>query len=684
MPGDDTISLSKGCFVYRNQNTQTRAKEENWSKRREFYETMWARIESEIESIQETAHKSIIKDIVKFVKRGTTLRQLSEIPTCAIVLGVNTPDHSQFFNLLFRELESLTTHVIILNSRDCSNIASMVQKTVTGFIKDNEWDESSQLTKYNYTFSLLESWYMSKIQLKQLPKKCKSPRKKKKLEESMVNPPLVIVLDKFETFNSDIVENFILVCNSYVDKLPLVLIFGVATAMTTVHTSLTQKASSCLAIESFYSLSPVDYLSQVLQIIMNPSLPFKMGPNVFRLVVDYVLFYDFSVTNLKRLLKFCLFEHFYENKASILCCNENTVADNVRKLSKTELDDIIALHSIKSRLGGSRPNNRRTPIKQNIQKIIIDSLQNIHTNASEIDCLMPCLHGLVKDIPGQPFGKQIRELYQLILERDISTTEEFEKSFKLFGMMSTEDMARNLENFICILNEQYNGRKVESLVRIGTDIQDYLEKLKKLPENLPINVEEKTKSIMLNWGKMTSRSQLKEKLKDLVEHKKETPQEVWCNDLISYLKRVFGKLTSPSNLPLHEVFYFDDVAAVERHMLPSPRAALQNALRHPHNYLQCSCCKLKDLDEVPSSLPDICIAYKLHLECGRLINLYDWFQSFCMILQKKKQRKGKNGKKEDSVLFARFMNCVTELQLLGFIKPTQRKTDHMMRLTWGF
>lgn len=27
-----------------------------------------------------------------------------------------------------------------------------------------------------------------------------------------------------------------------------------------------------------------------------------------------------------------------------------------------------------------------------------------------------------------------------------------------------------------------------------------------------------------------------------------------------------------------------------------------------------------------SAAPDICIAYKLHLECGRLINLYDWLE----------------------------------------------------------
>ena len=32
---------------------------------------------------------------------------------------------------------------------------------------------------------------------------------------------------------------------------------------------------------------------------------------------------------------------------------------------------------------------------------------------------------------------------------------------------------------------------------------------------------------------------------------------------------------------------------------------------------------------------------------------------------------------------ARFMRAVGELQFLGFVKATKRKTDHVERLTWG-
>ena len=32
---------------------------------------------------------------------------------------------------------------------------------------------------------------------------------------------------------------------------------------------------------------------------------------------------------------------------------------------------------------------------------------------------------------------------------------------------------------------------------------------------------------------------------------------------------------------------------------------------------------------------------------------------------------------------ARFIRAVSELQFLGFVKATKRKTDHVERLTWG-
>ena len=99
-------------------------------------------------------------------------------------------------------------------------------------------------------------------------------------------------------------------------------------------------------------------------------------------------------------------------------------------------------------------------------------------------------------------------------------------------------------------------------------------------------------------------------------------------------------------------------------------------------------------------MPDLCIAYKLHAECGRLINLYDWMVSFNCVHKKVqlhfslistnalqvnllKQDDEEDNEEIEPIIQARFIRAVAQLQLLGFIQSSKRKTDHVARLTWG-
>lgn len=90
---------------------------------------------------------------------------------------------------------------------------------------------------------------------------------------------------------------------------------------------------------------------------------------------------------------------------------------------------------------------------------------------------------------------------------------------------------------------------------------------------------------------------------------------------------------------------------MRRHLNATPRTSIQSALSSPYYYLQVRPRVIINFDTVQkrnyeqfqtfffqnenlktedgtvsNSAPDICIAYKLHLECGRLINLFDWLE----------------------------------------------------------
>jgi origin recognition complex subunit 3 len=128
---------------------------------------------------------------------------------------------------------------------------------------------------------------------------------------------------------------------------------------------------------------------------------------------------------------------------------------------------------------------------------------------------------------------------------------------------------------------------------------------------------------------------------------------------------------------------------------------------------------------------DLCRAYHLFKDAGKLVNLADWFHAFEREIDQMKERKKKrrrlngggeadddNEEKEeeeeeeeedeedeeeedesdgeDSVgrktkrqrqrqrrrVEARFVEAVSELALIGFLQPTKRKTEHVARVVW--
>jgi origin recognition complex subunit 3 len=62
---------------------------------------------------------------------------------------------------------------------------------------------------------------------------------------------------------------------------------------------------------------------------------------------------------------------------------------------------------------------------------------------------------------------------------------------------------------------------------------------------------------------------------------------------------------------------------------------LFTALEAPHTYLQCECCKENIMGP---QMEDSCVLYKLYQECGKLINLQDWYDAFRSIVDAEGER----------------------------------------------
>lgn len=155
---------------------------------------------------------------------------------------------------------------------------------------------------------------------------------------------------------------------------------------------------------------------------------------------------------------------------------------------------------------------------------------------------------------------------------------------------------------------------------------------------------------------------------------------------------------------------------------PSIRASIISGLLYPFEYINQAQSQNVNQDQTPPSnpelweLPDTSILFRRYLDSGKMINVYDWFESFAVVLEnqrrnsrrqeqaqneatkskgkgKMKESPRKGGKRKQAEdeddeeaqekwklqVQARFIRALHELDYLGFIKHTRRKKDHVLR-----
>uniref|UniRef100_A0A3P8TWZ5 Origin recognition complex subunit 3 n=1 Tax=Amphiprion percula TaxID=161767 RepID=A0A3P8TWZ5_AMPPE len=621
--------------------------------------------------LQDELNRKILDSLLDFTRKCSSARQHSdwasqmranEIPTAALVLGVNVPDHDITFQSLSELLhQSVTPHVASVEAKECGALKHLMKRVLERLmdtVVDDDEEEtehtSTQLHKrVNCSLSALCDWYITKT------KKGFKANSSGLLEQQ---PPVVIIFKDLEAFNPRVLQDFILICSRYIERLPLMFIFGIATSPSTIQRMLPHSVSSLLCIELFQSLSCTQHLATVIdQLILTPQFPFKLNAKVMQVLLSIFLYHDFSVRNFIKGLQLALLEHFHSQPLSVLCCKKKEAVLNVMQLSHRDLERIRQLPSFKryvEKQESQEQVNLMTDdchLKETCRKMI-KGLHKYHKNYYPI---LKCLHTLTSALPRYPLGKQIRELHLTCLEKNVWENEDYQSAMKLL----------NIPIILC-------------------DFLSFVLFLTAVVSEMAPSVEDSITSPIKNLQKKTDLFQLQKTLLEMNEtrrSKKLSPFEILRNEALEFIDSlVKSHLSPPESQTLHEVCYYSSSATVRRHLNATPRTSIQAALSSPYYYLQNENLKTED-GTVSNAAPDICIAYKLHLECGRLINLYDWLEAYATVVSAADGNDPDSDGygKVDEVKHARFIRSVSELEFLGFIKSTKQKTDHVARLTWG-
>ncbi|XP_027028390.1 origin recognition complex subunit 3 isoform X2 [Tachysurus fulvidraco] len=618
----------------------------------------------------------------------------NEIPTAALVLGVNVPDHDMTFQSLSDLLqESVTPFAVSVQAQECAALKNLMQRILERLmgagvsVEDEEEDSSMSLPKKRVSCSMsaLCQWYKTVIKKRPV----KSPGK----ESSPVNafsesPPILVIFKDFEAFNPRVLQDFIIICSRYIQELPLIFIFGIATSPSTIQHMLPHSVSSLLCIELFQSLSCTQHLATVIdKLILTSQYPFKLSGKVLQVLVSIFLYHDFSVRNFVKGLQLALLEHYHSQPLSVLCCEKKEFLACAQKLSHQDVEMVRQLPSFMRYVEA-----QDTPeqvqlltsdehVKVVCQKLLKD-LRKYHKNYYP---MLRCLHTLTSSLPKYPLGKQIRELHISCLEKNIWETNEYESAMQLLRLLAKDELVTTLRKCVDILK----SGKTKKMKSALDELEDYLVKFEQLDSMYVEDLnEEEVTSPGKDLQKKTDLFQLQKTLLEMKgsrRSKKMSPFELLRNETLGVLDGLVRSHLSPPELqPLYEVCYYSSSAILRRHLNATPRTSIQTALTHPFYYLQNVSLKT-DAGTVSNAAPDICVAYKLHLECGRLINLYDWLEAYATVASaaEGKDPDSEEYGKVDELKHARFIQAVSELEFLGFVKSTKQKTDHVARLTWG-
>uniref|UniRef100_A0A8C7CU50 Origin recognition complex subunit 3 n=1 Tax=Oncorhynchus kisutch TaxID=8019 RepID=A0A8C7CU50_ONCKI len=613
---------TKGCFVFKPSAKKRRKTPtvedyfthgcedtENSKLRFRNCQTLWEKMKADTELLQDELNRKILDSLLAFIRKSVSTFQRGtddwasgmrahEIPTAALVLGVNVPDHDMTFQCLSDQLQqSVTPFVVSVQATECTGQSCVCVQCSTNVNQK----------RVHCSLITLCNWY------KTVTKVCTASGTASKKRTSVgkdmqQHPPIVVIFKDLEAFTPKVLQDFILICSRYVEQLPLMFVFGIATSPSTIQHMLPHSVSSLLGIELFQSLSCTQHLASVIdKVILTSQFPFKPNGKVLQVLVSIFLYHDFSVRNFIKGLQLALLEHFHSQPLSVLCCKKEAALVHATELSHRDVERLQQLPSFMRYVEEQGPQEQvelltsDDHVKEVCQKLLKD-LCKYHKNYYTT---LRCLHILTASLPKYPLGKQIRELHISCLEKNVWENDEY----------------------VCTLLEMKKSRRTKEMSQF----------------------------------------------------------EIFRDQALEFIDSlVRSHLAPPESQPLYEVCYYSSSAVLRRHLNATPRTSIQTALSNPYHYLKNEDLRAED-GTVSNAAPDICIVYKLHLECGRLINLYDWLEAYATVVS------AAEGKDPDSVDFgkvdelkhARFIQAVSELEFLGFIKSTKQKTDHVSRLTWG-
>ncbi|KAF8489850.1 origin recognition complex subunit 3 N-terminus-domain-containing protein [Gautieria morchelliformis] len=594
------------------------------------YRKAWDRCLGRVKKIIHSLQHHVVDHITSTIQHAYVVSSEDVVlPSSELVtVIVSSSDRTYVHECFARILETLSEEVnttshdesatdpipVALVSRisetDCQSITSIIKALISGFITQPlgiHWqakEVKSSLSLANYDMYILRAWYQAAQTLYV------------KGTSGADTPALVVMVQDLDLIDPINLRDLFELCRCHIPHVPISFLLGTSDS-NYLHSVLPRSTLSCIKLERHNLPLDVKILETVVRetffsLTFVPSV--MIGPAGFEMVFAEFKRHNSTLDSLLSVLQLLHMQHFYNPLGFIGDAEHdsilNTALDNPSEAWKPFLQ-LLRRHDISMLLAAESAIDQMEWSKLTPRDVVENMREARVMFQNRMILVKVALHILETII------HFAREHGHKVMDAPLT-------SFETMGLECLRgSLGISIAQRVCNLMKQLKDIENQAL----------LEELYRFVHNLPSSVriaEGKLKQELVIVQHEVNWKTLDRFLDFLEKYFKETLRPF---DDIAYMDVWW---TGENGVPSSVGHWFLSFAralneSMTQPLNPNPHISIVTCLLDPHEYLgwNGSAGSTSEL----TSLPDVSILFRRYVESGKLINVYDWYESFSVALE---------------------------------------------------
>jgi origin recognition complex subunit 3 len=413
-------------------------------------------------------------------------------------------------------------------------------------------------------------------------------------------------------------------CSSWLDRLPLILLFGIATSAESFEDRLTGKSLRYLEGEKFDVTQSDEIIEDLFSAtVASTDVRLHVGPNLCRRMLDRQKDHAQNVQDFCDGLKYAYMSHFYASYPSLFLRKDI----NFDELPADAFEAVRNLPSfrrwVEDKIENGQTDNVRKMLEsdQHLSQQITKYMESGDLALSTLSHAAQVLFNIRASLQISP-NVRFSSIWTRAASADLAGSPLLRETMLSVKKIPSDKLTQLLTAVTNLYGELF-----------PMDLSSFQQELNALVEQNdssdPLRTQHDVRNDSLRTTIVAQKVLLSKHKAALSEQDKAYSDLVsrFHDQLDAYFESAF---IDPHTLFLVEVLIYDLKSPHTEVFQPKPRFAIERALATPHDYLGCECCSGVEGNEAALSAtqPATAIVYQMYLESGALMNVSDLWSAF--------------------------------------------------------